>query len=91
MIKITKKGNQFLLHLQYHEQTHVHIQQTCKYIYYIKIEKIGCALQSFLRTGYMLLCKMKGSISQACTEGEEQSTLLPWYDFLDSKIKTVLL
>lgn len=91
MIKITRNGNQFLLHLQYHQQTYVHIQQTCKYIYYIKIEKIRCAFQSLLRTGYMLLCKMKGSISRACTEGEEQLTLLPWCDFLDSKIKTVLL
>lgn len=34
MIKITKKGNQFLLHLQYHQQTYVHIWQTCKYILY---------------------------------------------------------
>ena len=34
MIKITKKGNHFLLHLQYHQQTYVHIWQTCKYILY---------------------------------------------------------
>ena len=36
MIKIAKQGNQCLLHLQYHQQTFVQIQQTCKYIYVYK-------------------------------------------------------
>lgn len=43
------------------------------------------------RSDFMLLCKMNCLISRASTEGEEQLTFLPRYDFLDSKIRTVLL